>query len=171
MNRQSLMTTGKLFNEYFSFLSKITARRAFQTVVYLIYDAKMAISVRITPKIEIFRCKYDHQFWPQFRRYLFCIISFENRDSENSFDLWECPRNKSGLAFAIWASWYHCSSQNAEKKALKPLQRWFWQEMAMICDQKSFFDSKIFYGSENDKVFLGHSYKVFELSPSRILEV
>ena len=68
MNRQSLMTTGKLFNEYFSFLSKITARRAFQTVVYLIYDAKMAISVRITPKIEIFRCKYDHQFSPQFRR-------------------------------------------------------------------------------------------------------
>ena len=36
---------------------------------------------------------------------------------------------------------------------------------------KIFFDSKFFYGSENDKVFLGHSYKVFELSPSRILEV
>ena len=34
-----------------------------------------------------------------------------------------------------------------------------------------FFDSKFFYGSENDKVFLGHSYKVFQLSPSRILEV
>ena len=54
-------------NECFAFSGQIAAWRPLETVIYLIYEAQRVISVRITPKIVILRCKYDHQIWSDFR--------------------------------------------------------------------------------------------------------